>query len=78
MAVTKDTLVKTPTNTTIHGQRRRVFIVVVLVISFFLKLAQIFNHTTATAWLAGDAGVSAMQNQPMVRANTKRLWRAFL
>ena len=37
-----------------------------LLFSLFLELAQIFNQAGATARFAGDAGITAVQNKPVM------------
>lgn len=43
-------------------------------LSFILKLTQVFNNTRAAARLAGNAGVTAMQNEPVMYIDFKFRW----
>ncbi len=38
-------------------------------VGFLFVFTEIFDDAGAAAWLAGDTGVAAMQNQPVVTVN---------
>ena len=48
--------------------------VLLVVIGFFLEFAKVFYHAGSTFGLAGDAGVSAMKDEPVVSVDQKLLW----